>query len=358
LTAGGDLGHDGRAVIARRLRTQAGSCGHLGSALYADLMERAAVDVEAGGIFRQVFAGHEDDPGPDAIALRLFGGTHRLALAGHAPDLAAHYPSTGGDGDHDAAWTALVATVTAHLDWLRASFAQPPQTNEVGRSAGLAPGFLAASARGGGLPLRLLEVGASGGLNLRWDHYRYDVPGGAFGPATSPLVFPASWFEAPWPEVMATGATVVERRGCDRAPVDVTTDSGRLTLLSYVWPDQADRFARLQAAMQVASQVPALIDRADAVAWVADRLASSTGGVTTVVFHSIFIQYLTERERAALSDVIGAAGRRARADAPLGWLRYEPNANAGVDVRLTMWPGGEEELIATAGFHGPPVKAT
>jgi hypothetical protein len=25
------------------------------------------------------------------------------------------------------------------------------------------------------------------------------------------------------------------------------------------------------------------------------------------------------------------------------------------DLRLTSWPGGEEEVLATAGFHGAPV---
>jgi hypothetical protein len=26
------------------------------------------------------------------------------------------------------------------------------------------------------------------------------------------------------------------------------------------------------------------------------------------------------------------------------------------DVRLTVWPGGAERLIARAGYHGPPVR--
>jgi hypothetical protein len=38
-----------------------------------------------------------------------------------------------------------------------------------------------------------------------------------------------------------------EREGCDLEPVDPTTDEGRLTLLSYVWPDQAARLARFSA---------------------------------------------------------------------------------------------------------------
>src|SRR5688500_8004405 len=92
-------GEAARAVLARRLRTQARECAKLGSPLYAELMERAAADVGAGGPFWKVVAGQEHMPGPYALALRVFGPTHRMALEGRAPALAAHYPSTGGDGD-------------------------------------------------------------------------------------------------------------------------------------------------------------------------------------------------------------------------------------------------------------------
>ncbi len=36
------------------------------------------------------------------------------------------------------------------------------------------------------MPLRLLEVGASAGINLRWDRYRYEADEFSWGPA-SPL---------------------------------------------------------------------------------------------------------------------------------------------------------------------------
>ncbi len=52
------------------------------------------------------------------------------------------------------------------LSWLDS----PPQTNEVARSAALigAARFLSALSP---LPLRLLELGASAGLNLNFDRY-------------------------------------------------------------------------------------------------------------------------------------------------------------------------------------------
>ena len=83
---------------------------------------------------------------------------HRLALAGKADALAAHYPSTGGDGDADAAWDAFLATVSANATELQTFIQQGVQTNEVGRCALLAGGFLLV-ARETGLPLHVLEMG-------------------------------------------------------------------------------------------------------------------------------------------------------------------------------------------------------
>ena len=113
---------------------------------------------------------------------------------------------------------------------------------------------------------------------------------------------------------------------------------------------------RLQEALAIAREVPAPVDRADALDWVERELAQpGPRRVATVVFHSIFIQYLTPEERARLVAFIEAAGEeRATPDAPLAWLRMEPG-DGEAEIRLTLWPGGEEELVATSGVHGAPV---
>ncbi|MFD0528449.1 DUF2332 family protein [Kitasatospora arboriphila] len=72
---------------------QAVACAELGSPLYAALLHAAAADVREGGPCAAAVAYHEDDAGPQAVALRLLGGVHALVLTGRAPELAAHYPS-------------------------------------------------------------------------------------------------------------------------------------------------------------------------------------------------------------------------------------------------------------------------
>ena len=339
-------------VLARRLRTQALACAELGSPLYADLMQRAALDVEAGGPVLDVLAGHEDDPGKYAISLRLFGGLHRLALMGRAKALADHLPSTGGDGDSDGAWAAVLEVIRDEIDWLRDGLTTPPQTNEVGRSAALLVGFHAVGFETS-LPLRLLEVGSSAGLNLRWDQYRYELGDAAIGDERSPVRFPSSWFEGAW--TLPAHVAVAERRGCDAAPIDTSSEGDRLRLLSYVWPDQRARFERLAGALEVAQRMAVTVEAADACEWLDACLADPVDGVATVVFHSIFIQYLTDAARDHLIAAIADAGRRASARAPFAWLRMEPGGEQA-DVRLTSWPGGGERMLATAGYHGQPVR--
>ena len=104
-------GPDQRAIIVSLFRGQAGWCARLGSPIYAHLLERAAADIERGGPVWRAVEPYQDRPFNFTHHLRLLGAAHRLALAGDAPELAAHFPSTGGDGDAQAAWKAFIALV-------------------------------------------------------------------------------------------------------------------------------------------------------------------------------------------------------------------------------------------------------
>jgi hypothetical protein len=318
------------------LRIQAEHCARLGSPLYADLLERAAEDAEADGPVAEVLRGHEDDPPNSMLALRMMGAVRRRVLEGVLPDF--------------GTWADFRAALSRNVDSIRALLDQPVQTNEVGRCAALLPGFFAAARAG--LPLRLLEVGASAGLNLRFDRYRYEADGFNWGDPNSPVRIEFQLDgDAPEPAPVE----VVERRGCDPQPIDPAGEEGRLTLLSFVWPDQTERLRRLRAALATAAERPLAIDSGGAAGWISDRLAERRSGVATVVFHSIVMQYLPEAERAEFERRVAAAGEEAVANEPLFWVRMEP-AGERAEVRLTRWPGGEEQLLARVGYHGTPVQ--
>jgi hypothetical protein len=315
--------------------------------LYGHLLRQAADDLGAGGPVFRVCEPYLGRPANFAHHLRLMGATHRLALAGEAPSLAAHYPSTGGDGDPDAAWEAFVAL----LDERPPSLDRAVQTNEVGRSAALLGGFLAV-ADGTGLGLRVLELGASAGLNLRWDRFRYETADWGFGDASSPARIPCEYRNGRPP--LASRVWVVERAGCDPAPIDPTTDDGALWLQAFIWPEQLDRLELLRAAIEVARRTPATVEQASAPDWIEDRLSRERGGSATIVYHSIVWGYLTDEDRQRITATLNAAGERATTSEPLAWLRLEAGAN-NADLTLTTWPGGDERVLATAGYHGRPV---
>ena len=312
--------------------------------MYADLLRRAAEEVVSGDVVYGVLLGHEDDPPPSALALRLLGAVHRLVLRGDAPGLAAHYPSVGGRPDHP--WPHFLETLHDHRDELSPLVENPVQTNEPNRCAALLGGFLEI-ARATQLPLRLLEVGASAGLNLRFDRYRYELGDEEWGPDDSPVTIRARLTGGTPP--LGAPLEVASRAGCDARPVDPRTDEGRLTLLSYVWADQIERVERLRAALAVAAELEAPVERAGAADWIEARLAEPAHDVAAVVFHSIVMQYLPDAERERFERTV------AEASGTVAWLRMEP-ADDMTELRLTL--GGEERLLARAGYHGDPVEWT
>ena len=87
-----------------------------------------------------------------------------------------------------------------------------------------------------------------------------------------------------------------------------------------------------------------------------DELAPSRAqdGTCTVLFHSVFIQYLDPPDRAALVADILARGAVATGHSPFAWLRMEANEadSARCELRLTLWPGGTDRALADVNWHG------
>jgi hypothetical protein len=290
-----------------------------------------------------------DDPRPpiqSALYLRLLGAVHRIALSRPDCPLRRYFPSAGGQVDPQAAAEAFFRVVAAHRAAVAVDMQADVQTNEVGRSAPLsaAMNYLTATA---GLPLRLLEVGASAGLNLWMDRYWVQAGAARWGPPDSPVRL-AGHFTSGQPP--ATAMTVVDRRGCDLNPLHPARS--RLLLESFIWPEHVGRLRLLRAALSVAAPVP--LERFGAGAWIGQQLAALPGGVTTVVFHSIVWPYLSGDERTAFDRAVRAAGARADADHRLGWVSLEP-AKSGVYLTCERWPENERLVLATSSPHGTNV---
>jgi hypothetical protein len=232
----------------------------------------------------------------------------------------------------------------------------PPQTNEIGRSAALLAGLFDVVAVTGVREVRLLEVGASAGLNLLVDHVRFRGSSWSFGPADSPvqLIDPIEGDARPVP------FSISQRRGCDHHPIDPTSPAGRLLLTSFVWPFDLHRHQRLAAALSLASEFPVAVDRADAADWLAHELPESPEGVLPVVWQSITQLYWPAKEIAAVESALSGYGAQhllARVS-----LEFAPGEqSARPELTTTVWRPGvglRRRRLGAAHDHGIPVRLT
>jgi hypothetical protein len=219
------------------------------------------------------------------------------------------------------------------------------------------PGFLTI-ARETGLPLALLELGSSAGLNLVPDRYRYRLGTVWAGDPDSGLTLEPQW-EGPDPP--AAELRIASRSGVDLNPIDLSVPEARTRLLAYVWPDQPARLERMASAITLAAENPPPIEQADAADFV-EAYAKPSQGVATTVFHSIAFQYFPDYTRRRIHAHMARAGAGATPDAPLAWLRYElenPGSSEPPTLRLKLWPeslaGADDRLLARAHPHGQMV---
>lgn len=339
---------DARTALAEQFRSHFGHRDNL----YASLLTVLADDLQSGGVTLAIVRDRLDASRDDVVHLRLLAGVQRIVMRGEAPDLAPFYEQpTPAPQAADVA-PAFLGVLTAHEDELRAALDSPPQTNEAGRSAVLLVGLFEAVRRHGLDRIRLLEPGASAGLNLNVDRYRFFGPDWTFGPPDSALAI-----EVPTGGINPEQFTIVERRGCDLAPVAVDTPEGAAYLASFTWPFDTDRRARLSAALEIARAHPPRVDRAPASAWLAEQLEGAVDERTlTVVWQSITRQYWPESESAAVDAAIDAA----RARLPIARITMEGVPPADVAERYTIAEHGAElrvdgELLARSHHHGPPI---
>jgi hypothetical protein len=340
---------DREAAVRAAFADFAGWAAHLDSPfmarLTATLGARLARESEVG---RRVLAWPgRPEAGADNVPLRLCGGLHALVRRGGAPQLAACYPPNPLP-DEERLWTAVDAALRLHGNDILAWLDSAPQTNEVGRSAVLMAGLLVVADRFGP-PVELLELGASAGLNLLLDKYLYDLGGLAVGKPGSALLLAPEWRGAAPPD---SDVKVEARAGVDIRPMHVAGDRERL--LAYVWPDQPARLRQLEAALAAAAEDPPIIEEGDAADWLEAKLeAAFVPGRTRVILHSIAFQYFADDVQARIAAAIEAAGAQASENSPLAWLRFEMiTGEPEPSLRLRLWPGGEDRLLAWCHPHG------
>lgn len=298
---------------------QADACRALGAPQTAELCAALAQAVAADpGAVGERVRDWKGDPSyrGDSVPLRLNGAMQALVLTGATPCA----PLDTVD---------ILHIFHAHKAWFLEWLEHAPQTNEVGRSA-----VLLASCRFlSGLGYRdfdLLELGASAGLNLNCPLYCLDNE----GPRGSGLNLTPDWRGTrPPPMPMEFGAA----RGVDLHPLDARQDA--LRLLSYVWPDQPQRLARLRAALDIADHHPPQVDRGDAGVWLAEQLGQPPRR-GRFVYHTVAAQYFPPATLAMIETALQKAGAATTAGQPLCHFSMEADGGDGMALNLRLWDQG------------------
>lgn len=331
---------------------QADACARLGSPFMARLCRLLHERLDDESEIGRFVLGWQGEPGPshDSVPLRLCGALHAIVLSGRDEQLAGTYPPH--ETDDTALWSAIEAAFGSQAPFILAWLGSAPQTNEVRRSAALYPGLMVV-AQETGLPLRLMELGASGGLNLICDAYGYRFAGKRFGRKEAALLLEPEWRGNRPPDIV--DMPVESRLGCDLNPLDVHSAEDRLRMTAYLWPDQFDRLERTRAAIEIARSgaFPFELVAAGALEWLDGRLGEAAPGVARVVMHSIAWQYFPGEVQEGCQRLIEAAGSRADENAPLAWLSMEADGEGeGAALTLRLWPGDRQFVLGRADFHG------
>jgi hypothetical protein len=290
------------------------------SPLYEHLARRVATDAELLALTAGIRPRHLQ---PNL----LFGAAHYLLLKGERSDLARSYPSLGGASPFAPdVFRQFRVFCLAHADAIRNIVAtRRVQTNEVRRCAALVPGFASAADALDADRAAFVEIGASAGLNLLWDHYRctydHDL---AWGEPAAGLIFSCELRGDGRPDIERL-PSIVQRYGIDITPLDVRYADDLLWLKALTWPEHADRRDLLERAVAIARRDPPKLiagDAAEIFPSIADGIAPE---VPVIVYHSFTMNQLDTQQREMLEDAFCRIGAR------------RPLARVGLE-----WPAGAD----------------
>jgi hypothetical protein len=283
----------------------------------------------------------------------LLAVVHFLLLQGAEHPLRAFYLSVSEDPDtvHDP-YPVFAAFCGEYYDTLRELVAtRLIQTNEVGRCACLFPAFEVVSRRTDGLPLALVEIGASAGLNLLWDQYAYTYNGAECGGlADSPVRIECKTYGRLHPPVPGQFPQVSYRAGVDLRPIDVSDPEDVCWLKALIFPENSGRMRLLNQAVELAKTGPPMVVPGNATDVLPDILAEIPTTSALCLFHTFTLNQFTDADRTKLiSLVLEVAAQR-----HIYLLAVEPFGSQYPHLELTALEGANQErmLLAYCHVHG------
>lgn len=251
----------------------------------------------------------------------LFGAVHQLLLGGAEHRLRDYYPSMV-----DAALDPAQAG-PAFLDFCRQHRAplaeliasRLVQSNVLRRAIALRYALWAIGRRCDG-PVHLIEVGASAGLLMNVERYRYLIGGRAFGRPDSPVALDSRWRSEDTVPDLDDVPEIAGKTGIDLHPIELADPGERLWLRALVWPEQRAAAALLDTAIDLARQEPPAIIAGDAIDVCPALDRELPADRTRVVFHAATRMHVPAERREQFDQAVDALSARG----PLYHVWLEP----------------------------------
>lgn len=269
-----------------------------GSPLYHTLASFIAEDEELMGVLQRI----EHRPQLNL----LFTAVQFRLMRGAETSLREHYPSLVNPAKPpEGALPPFKDFVLENEDWIvETGNTRLTQTNEIKRCSALLPAVWETGLEG----FHLIEIGASAGLNLAMDRYRYRWGEVEWGPTDSPVLLDAESRGGP---VRPRGLSVLSRTGLDLNPIDLDDRDEQDWLLALIWPEHHERRARLAEAIAIAAEVPIEMVAGDAIETFGEVVASLPPAEPVVVMNSmVLIQFTWAQREAFYQSVDGLAEDR------------------------------------------------
>lgn len=318
-----------------------------GSLIYSRIAEGIGRDAELKALCANARPGQPH-------ANMILGAVHFLLLRGNRHPLQRFYGTVGGEvsAEREDPFPDFRDFVLSHREAVQTLIAtRVTNTNEIGRSALLHPGFRAIASKVD-RPLSLIEIGPSAGLNMIWDsfgvRYRKDGVIRASINDEAPLIIECELKGDRWPP---TGAppSIAGRVGLELNPVDLANADDRDWLRALIWPNQVARLERLDRATKLFTAHQPLIKAGDALSLLPGALAAVPSTETPCVYHTIAIYQFSRAMRQALDDILTVAGLRR----PLWRLSFEYDGELYILSAIRYADGTRQETrLASCHPHG------
>src|SRR5213594_4797874 len=245
-------------ALSRQFKSFGEKVYHGSSPLYEQISRRISEDPE---LLSLALRARKSELSPNLF----LGAVHCLLLRGIQHPLSNFYPSLSSssirEDDPYPFFRSFCFVNRKEIEDLIST--RRVQTNEVQRCTCLMPAYSVAYQRAG-KPLSIVDLGASAGLHLLWDHYGYDYgEGKRFGDPNSPVQLACVLRGNISPPFPTRLPLVAYRAGIDLNPIDLNDPEMRLWLKALVWPEHRKRMESLNSAMELAKQIPPTIIQGD-----------------------------------------------------------------------------------------------